>query len=90
MGNAGPLTVNCGRLDTALCSGTLWPLLFVTMSVAVPVVLTATEPKLSAFGEAPTPARVTIGKKAEPQTIIPQKRHTKRVLFMAQASFVVL
>jgi hypothetical protein len=89
MGNAGPLTANCGRLDTALCSAMLWWLLLVTMSVAVPVVLTATEPKFSAFGEAPTPARVTVGKKTEPQTVIPQKRHTKRVLFMAHASFVV-
>src|SRR5215472_13787606 len=83
MGNAGPLTANCGRLDTALCSVRFWRLLFVTMSVSVSVVPTATEPKLSAFGEAPTPARVTVGKKAEPQTINPQKRHTRRVLFTA-------
>jgi len=63
-------------------------LLLVTMTVAVVLVPTATEPRFSALGDVLTPACAASGKTTEATASNPTKRHTKRVLFMTQASFV--
>lgn len=57
MGIAGETTTNSGRLLVTCWITVLWLLLFVTTIVtAALVVLTGTEPKLSAAGVTPTPA----------------------------------
>lgn len=57
MGITGETTINSGRLLVTCWITVLWLLLFVTTTVAAAlVVLTGTEPKLSAVGVTPTPA----------------------------------
>lgn len=89
MGSAGPVTINSERvLETPASETVRRLLLFITKVIAALFVFTATEPKLSELGVAPTADWTGWGMTRVPIKMNATDKHTNSVLFMNRQSFV--